>query len=223
MRPKWFHKYLCPNILVDFERTVHITRKKNICTVFSDEHRYVLPRGTRLPGTPSGIRPWHWTGNPRPRFLPRRTTRYCLRYRQQPGFTKVRHHWREGRVPVVKLNYLERVVHTVSDRCRELMYFPQPLKVFSGTLSNSLQCPGCLGSRSGNQNAKQPFQSRLFCAAVSQRQGSDITDTEQWQNCYHGVLTTFLFNFQYLIVHPGLVMSYGHQINSAVKVLRTHR
>lgn len=68
------------------------------------------------------------------------------------------------------MNYLELVVHTLSDRCQELMYFPQIFKAFPSTLLSLLQRPGCLGSLSGNQKANQLHQIRFFFSAtVSQK------------------------------------------------------
>lgn len=64
------------------------------------------------------------------------------------------------------MNCLELVGHTASDRCQELMYFPQLFKIFPGTLLSSLQYAGCLGSPSGNQKANQLYQIRSFFYAT---------------------------------------------------------
>lgn len=83
-------------------------------------------------------------------------------------------------IPIVKLNYLNLVVHTVFDRCQELMYFPRLCKIFPGTLLNLLQCPGYLCSLSGNQKANQPSQIRLlFYDTVSQKYELDMIDKSE--------------------------------------------
>lgn len=60
------------------------------------------------------------------------------------------------------VNWLELVVHTMSDTCQELIHFTQLFKRFPGTLLGSLQCLGCLGSLSGNQKAINPISNQIL-------------------------------------------------------------
>lgn len=163
MKLKYFNKYLCPNILVDFEKkTMHINEKKKIifylllhwsqvltARVDVPVRHFIAPQTLALEWKPP---PWL--------PAPRCTTRHHFTL-QQLAETELHSTMtspkRMSRVPVVKLNYLELVVHTVPDRCQEVMYFPQLFKIFPGTPLHLLQCPGCPDSQSGNLKANPPF------------------------------------------------------------------
>lgn len=183
MKLKYFNKYLCPNILVDFEKTMHINKKKKI--IF-----YLLPHWSQVLTAQVGVPVRHFIAPQTsalewkpPPWLPAAhcTTRYRFALQQLAEtslYSSMTSPKRMSCVPVVKLNYLELVVHTVPDRCQEVMYFPQLFKIFPGTLLHLLQCLGCPGSWSENWKAHPPFQTRsFFYASVSQHYELDIIDT----------------------------------------------
>lgn len=113
----------------------------------------------------------HWPGNPRPHFLlhtvpcgaalhDSKTAQTLALQRYDITEKNVMHSNSET------MNHLELVVHTLSDRCQELTYFPQLFKAFPSTLSSLLLCLGCLGSLSGNQKSNQLHQIRFFSSAA---------------------------------------------------------
>lgn len=90
-----------------------------------NDHKYLLLRYPHLCSTSWLLTPWHSTGNPH--FIScftlyHKVLLYMIATAKaslHKGMTSPR---RLPSIPIVKLSYCELEVHTVSDRCQELMY-----------------------------------------------------------------------------------------------------